>query len=163
MIISFYSNPATERTIRIVNRVNKYVLDNTDHTFKLNTSWANSLIATVEQTAAPAITPGMFAAEVTFPAGKYDVDVLIYAGEPADTDGSIAGFERSIDGDLDCELELPSDEDIALIRKILANKAVQDKLTGAVTYYDDDGVTPILVQTPTETDAEITKTPSVPA
>lgn len=47
-----------------------------------------------------------------------------------------------------------------LAQKILANKAVQDKTTGAVVYYDDDGVTPLLTHTPTDTDTEITRTPS---
>jgi len=50
--------------------------------------------------------------------------------------------------------------DIALIRKLLKNKAVQTKSTGAVVYYDDDGVTPILTQTPTDAAATITRTPS---
>jgi hypothetical protein len=48
----------------------------------------------------------------------------------------------------------------ALVRKILANKAVQNKLTGVITYYDDDDVTPILTITPTDDGSLITRTPS---
>jgi len=44
--------------------------------------------------------------------------------------------------------------------KLLVNKAVQTKATGAIEYYDDDGETVILRHTPTETDAQIIRTPS---
>lgn len=44
--------------------------------------------------------------------------------------------------------------------KVLLNKAVQDKLSGEIVFYDDNGVTPILTITPTETDSQITRTPS---
>jgi len=44
--------------------------------------------------------------------------------------------------------------------KSLTNKAVQTKSSGAVVYYDDDGETPILTQTPTDTETMITRTPS---
>ncbi|TFG49042.1 MAG: hypothetical protein E4H40_03620 [Candidatus Brocadiia bacterium] len=43
----------------------------------------------------------------------------------------------------------------SLAEKMLANKAVQDKLTGAIVYYDDDGVTPVLTHSPVETCSEI--------
>ncbi len=48
----------------------------------------------------------------------------------------------------------------ALVKKILANKAVQNKSTGVITYYDDDGTTPILTITPTDDGSLITRTPS---
>lgn len=48
----------------------------------------------------------------------------------------------------------------AIAVKILRNKAVQTKATGAVVYYDDDGVTPILTQTPTDAASTLTRTPS---
>jgi len=48
----------------------------------------------------------------------------------------------------------------ALIKKILANKAVQNKSTGVITYYDDDGTTPILTITPTDDGSLVTRTPS---
>jgi len=48
----------------------------------------------------------------------------------------------------------------ALAKKILANKAVQNKLTGVITYYDDDDITPLLTITPTDDGSLITRTPS---
>ncbi len=44
--------------------------------------------------------------------------------------------------------------------KMLVNKAVQDKLSGAIEYYDDDGETVILTHTPAEGESSITRTPS---
>jgi hypothetical protein len=44
--------------------------------------------------------------------------------------------------------------------KMLLNKAVQDKLTGAIRYYDDDGETVILTHTPGENESSLTRTPS---
>jgi len=44
--------------------------------------------------------------------------------------------------------------------KVLVNKAVQDKLTGAIDYYDDDGQTVILTHTPTDGESTLTRTPS---
>jgi len=44
--------------------------------------------------------------------------------------------------------------------KLLVNKAVQNKSTGAINYYDDDGETIILTHTPTDGESEITRTPS---
>jgi hypothetical protein len=48
--------------------------------------------------------------------------------------------------------------DVAL--KILKNKAVQNKTTGQIKYYDDDGETVILTHTPEDNDSEITRTPN---
>lgn len=44
--------------------------------------------------------------------------------------------------------------------KVLTNKAVQNKSTGAIDYYDDDDQTVILTHTPTDTESTITRTPS---
>ena len=44
--------------------------------------------------------------------------------------------------------------------KMLVNKAIQDKVSGAVVYYDDDGQTVILTHTPVDSDGEIVRTPS---
>jgi len=44
--------------------------------------------------------------------------------------------------------------------KVLVNKAVQNKNTGVINYYDDDGETIILTHTPTDTESTITRTPS---
>ncbi len=42
--------------------------------------------------------------------------------------------------------------------KILANKAVQDKITGAIEYYDDDGQTVLLTLAPyDEEDDDLTR------
>lgn len=43
--------------------------------------------------------------------------------------------------------------------KLLVNKAIQNKVTGAIEYYDDDGETVILTHTPTDDESEITRTP----
>ena len=44
--------------------------------------------------------------------------------------------------------------------KMLINKAIQNKATGVIVFYDDDGVTPLLTHTPTDSASEITRTPS---
>ncbi|MBA7545488.1 hypothetical protein ES705_37857 [subsurface metagenome] len=44
--------------------------------------------------------------------------------------------------------------------KVLTNKAVQNKATGAIDYYDDDGETVILTHTPDDAESTITRTPS---
>lgn len=44
--------------------------------------------------------------------------------------------------------------------KVLVNKAVQNKLSGAITYYENDGVTTFLTHTPSDEEATITRTPS---
>lgn len=44
--------------------------------------------------------------------------------------------------------------------KLLVNKAVQNKVSGAIEYYDDDGETVILTHTPTDAESAITRTPS---
>lgn len=44
--------------------------------------------------------------------------------------------------------------------KMLVNKAIQDKVTGSIDYYDDDGQTVILTHTPADAESNITRTPS---
>ena len=44
--------------------------------------------------------------------------------------------------------------------KLLVNKAIQNKVTGVIDYYDDDGVTTILTHTPNESESTITRMPS---
>jgi len=44
--------------------------------------------------------------------------------------------------------------------KLLVNKAVQNKATGVIDYYDDDGQTVILSHTPADGESAITRTPS---
>lgn len=43
--------------------------------------------------------------------------------------------------------------------KMMVNKAVQNKLTGAIEYYDDDGQTVVLTHTPEEGESSITRMP----
>ena len=50
--------------------------------------------------------------------------------------------------------------DLDTATKVLTNKAVQNKATGAVDYYDDDGEAVILTHTPSDSDSEITRQPS---
>jgi hypothetical protein len=44
--------------------------------------------------------------------------------------------------------------------KTLVNKAIQNKTTGVINYYDDDGETIILTHTPTDSESTIRRTPS---
>lgn len=44
--------------------------------------------------------------------------------------------------------------------KLLINKAIQNKTTGAIEYYDDDVETVILTHTPSDSESTITRTPS---
>jgi hypothetical protein len=44
--------------------------------------------------------------------------------------------------------------------KTLVNKAVQNKTTGVINYYDDDGETIILTHTPTDAESTITRIPN---
>ena len=84
------------------------------------------------------------------PAGRYTVQVFAQSlPTPADTDELIGAgcIVWSGVAELTCH-------------KILANKAVQNKLTGAIEYYDDDGQTVILTITPTEDESTLTRTPS---
>ncbi len=84
------------------------------------------------------------------PAGRYSIQVFFQAGaNPADSDDLLAGEQIIWTG----SGELTSD-------KVLANKAVQNKATGAIEYYDDDGQTIVLTHTPTDGQSSITRTPS---
>jgi hypothetical protein len=51
-------------------------------------------------------------------------------------------------------------ENLPKAAKVLTSKAVQDKSTGAIQYYDDDGQTVILTLTPTDGESTIIRTPS---
>lgn len=84
------------------------------------------------------------------PAGRYSVQVFLQAGaNPADSDNFVGGDEIVWSG----VGEVTSD-------KLLANKAVQNKSTGEIKYYDNDGQTVLLTHTPTDAAATITRTPS---
>lgn len=83
-------------------------------------------------------------------AGRYTIQVFLRTGgNPADGDEFIGSGEIVWTG----KGELTAD-------KLLANKAIQNKSTGAIDYYDDDGETVILTHTPTDVESTITRTPS---
>jgi len=88
--------------------------------------------------------------DINISTGRYSIQIFLQAGAgPADGDGLVGGGEIIWSG----TGELTSD-------KLLANKAVQNKSTGAIDYYDDDGQTVILTHTPTDDESSITRTPS---
>jgi len=88
--------------------------------------------------------------DVNIPAGRYYVQVFMQAGaNPIDSDDLIEGGEIVWSG----TGEVTSD-------KLLANKAVQNKTNGEITYYDDDGQTILLTHIPTDAAGSITRTPS---
>jgi hypothetical protein len=87
--------------------------------------------------------------DANIPAGRYTIQMFLQAGaNPADSDELIGGARIIWTG----SAELTAD-------KILGNKAVQNKSTGAIDYYDDDGQTVILTHTPTDGESSITRTP----
>ena len=88
--------------------------------------------------------------DTSIPAGRYSIQVFLQAGaNPADGDTFIAGQEI-----------LWSGTGVVKADKLLANKAVQDKPSGQIKYYDDDGQTVLLTLTPTDAASTITRTPS---
>lgn len=87
--------------------------------------------------------------DTNIPKGKYAIQVFLQAGaNPADGDTFIAGEEIVWSG-----------TGVVTAEKLLANKAVQDKSSGQIKYYDDDGQTLLLKITPTDAAATITRTP----
>src|SRR4030065_229481 len=91
---------------------------------------------------------GDFDADI--PAGRYTIQAFLQAGaNPADGDTLIEAREIiwRESGELTAD-------------KVLVNKAVQNKSTGAIDYYDDDGQTILLTITPSEDESSITRIPS---
>jgi hypothetical protein len=84
------------------------------------------------------------------PAGRYSVQAFLQAGaNPADSDNLVGGDEIVWSG-----------TGKVTSYKLLANKAVQNKATGEIKYYDDDGQTVLLTHMPVDTAVTITRTPS---
>ena len=84
------------------------------------------------------------------PAGRYSIQIFLQAGaNPADSDNLVGCGEIVWSG----VGEVTTD-------KLLANKAVQNKSTGEIKYYDDDGQTVLLTHTPVDAEATITRTSS---
>ena len=83
------------------------------------------------------------------PAGSYSIQVFQQAGaNPADTDTLVCSSAILWTGTGELT---PA--------KILANKSIQDKVTCAIEYYDDDGQTVLLTHTLYDAGSTITKTP----
>ena len=81
--------------------------------------------------------------------GRYSIQIFLQAGaNPADGDTLVGSDEIIWSGSGRITAE-----------KILANKAVQNKSSGKIQYYEDDGQTVLLTHTPSETQASITNTP----
>jgi hypothetical protein len=86
--------------------------------------------------------------DTNIPAGRYSIQVFLQAGaNPANGDTFIAGKEIVWSG-----------TGAVTAEKLLANKAVQNKPSGQIKYYDDDGQTVLLTHTPTDAAATITRT-----
>ena len=84
------------------------------------------------------------------PSGRYWVQTFLQAGaNPADTDNFVGANQIIWSG-----IGMVSSD------KLLANKAIQDKATGEIKYYDDDGQTVLLTHTPVDAAATITRSPS---
>jgi len=82
------------------------------------------------------------------PASRYSIQIFLQAGSnPADSDNLVGGGKIVWSG----TGEVTGD-------KLLANKAVQNKSTGEIKYYDDDGETVLLTHTPTDAESTITRT-----
>jgi len=83
-------------------------------------------------------------------AGRYTIQAFLQAGtNPADSDDLVGGGQIIWRGSGELTVD-----------KMLANKAIQNKSTGAIDYYDDDGQTVILTHTPTDDESSMTRTPS---
>lgn len=88
--------------------------------------------------------------DINIPAGRYFVQIFLQAGaNPDDGDNLIKSDDIVWSG-----------TGIVTADKLLANKAVQNKASGEIKYYDDDGQTVLLIHTPEDEEATITRTPS---
>ena len=68
-----------------------------------------------------------------------------------------SGWAGAVGTEVDAAL---ADANLDKAARVLVNKAVQNKLTGAIAYYGDDGETVFLTHTPSEEETTITRTPS---
>ena len=88
---------------------------------------------------------GSFAGNIA--AGAYSIQVFLQAGAvPADSDTLLSS--RQI---------LWTGAGELTVLKMLLNKAVQDRLTGAIAYYDDDGQTVLATHTPVDTPSAVAR------
>lgn len=87
---------------------------------------------------------------VNISVGRYTIQAFLQTGAAPEDGDTLVGVRTIIwhgSGEL-------------TVDKILANKAIQNKSTGAINYYDDDGQTILLTLTPSEDESSITKMPS---
>jgi hypothetical protein len=88
--------------------------------------------------------------DVGIPCGSYGIQIFLQAGAaPADTDSLVSSREILWTG---------TGELTAV--KVLANKAVQDRATETIDYYDDDSQTVLLSQTLHQGASAVTRTPA---
>lgn len=81
------------------------------------------------------------------PSGKYYIQIFLQAGaEPDDSDSLVKSqdFIWSGTGQITSE-------------KVLVNKAIQNKSTGQIQYFDDDGQTVLVTLTPSEDHESVTR------
>jgi len=113
--------------------------------------------------------------KVTYETGKASMTADVFAPDGTDRETGISLTENGSGGLYlgDCATIQQGDIIVAydngvyigsavysLTEQVLTRKAVQNKSTGAIQYYDHDDSTVILTQTPSETDSEITREPS---
>jgi len=91
--------------------------------------------------------------DANIPAGRYSVQVRVQAGgSPADGDALASPALTEV---LTRQI-LWSGSGVVTVDKLLANKRRQDKSSGAITYFDDDGATELLSEAPVDTETTIT-------
>jgi len=127
----------------------------TDGTIKIYCGWG---VATV--------TDGVTDTEdVVTGVHKCEVDLSASGDYQAGSDYAIVLEGAVIDGQtvnavlamFSIENRYSSGESFDKAAKMLVNKAVQDKVTGAIEYYDDDGETVLLRHTPSEDESSVTR------
>jgi hypothetical protein len=109
----------------------------------------------------------VFYIESTAAASKYDIDVdaglAVVAGCAYNaTEGNVKALDKLSPVDAAGRVNVGTIKDVdadGLVKaiKLVKNKAVQDKLTGTIRYYDDDGQTVILTHTPDEDASNLTR------
>jgi hypothetical protein len=86
--------------------------------------------------------------DINVPPGRYYIQVFLQAGaNPADGDSLVESTEFIWSG----TGRITSD-------KLLVNKAIQNKSSGQIQYYDDDGQTVLVTLIPSEDQNSVTRT-----
>lgn len=88
--------------------------------------------------------------DTAIPAGRYAVQVFVQAGAAAaDTDSLIDSREMVWSGRAE-----------VTATKVVSNKAIHDKASGVISYYDDDGTTVMLTHTMRDEASALTRDPN---